>query len=123
MSSLKVLGASIAVGGLLIVAHLTLGSGSRALGSSLEQGGFTLTLVPFVSGVSQPLFLTHGGDGSNRLYVVEKPGRIRLVVGGSLQPASFLDIPSLILSSGSEQGLLGLAFHPNYATNGYLYVN
>src|SRR4051812_28997394 len=123
MSSSKLLGASIALGVLLIVAHLTLGSGSRALGSSLEQGGFTLTLVPFVSGLNQPLFLTHGGDGSNRLYVIEKPGRIRLVVGGALQSTPFLDITSLVLSSGAEQGLLGLAFHPNYATNGYLYVN
>src|SRR5215212_2410598 len=123
MSILKALGASVTVGVLLIVAHLTLGSGSRAIGSGLEQGGFTLTLVPFVSGLNQPVLLTHAGDGSNRLYVIERAGRIRLVVGGVLQSTPFLDIASLVRSTGSEQGLLGLAFHPNYATNGYFYVN
>src|SRR4051794_22807274 len=123
MSISRLLGASITLGVLLIAGQLAIGSGSRALGSALEQGGSTLTLVPFVSGLSQPLFLTHGGDGSNRLYVIEKPGRIRLVVGGALQAAPFLDITSLVGSSQSEQGLLGLAFHPSYATNGYLFVN
>src|SRR5438874_10078205 len=96
MSINKVLGASFTLGVLLIVAHLVVGSGSRVLGSGMEQGGVTLTLVPFVSGVSQPLFLTHGGDSSNRLYVVEKPGRIRLVVGGSLQSTPFLNLISLV---------------------------
>src|SRR5215208_7164607 len=123
MYLLEALGASSTLGVLLIVAHLALGSGSRAIGSGLEQGGFTLTLVPFVSGLNQPVLLTHAGDGSHRLYVIERAGRIRLVVGGALQSTPFLDITSLVRSSGSEQGLLGLAFHPDYATNGYFYLN
>src|SRR5260370_19392020 len=102
MSVNKVLGASFTLGVLLILAHLVVGSGSRALGSGMEQGAVTLTLVPFVSGVSQPLLLTHGGDGSNRLYVVERPGRIRLVLGASLQSTPFLNITSLLQSGAAH---------------------
>jgi glucose/arabinose dehydrogenase len=115
--------AFIALGVLLAVAALVLVPDARVLGAPAKQGGFTLTLVPFVSGLIQPLLVTHGGDGSNRLYVVEKMGRVRLVVGGVLQATPFLDISSIVKSDGSEQGLLGLAFHPRYATNGFLYVN
>ena len=62
------------------------------------------------------------GDG--RLFVVEKDGRIRLVTpAGAVLPTAFLDISGRVQSTGSEQGLLGLAFHPNYAANGYFYVN
>ena len=66
--------------------------------------------------------MTHAGDGSGRLFVVEKPGRIKVVVNGQVQATPFLDIDPLVYSGGSEQGLLGLAFHPNYATNGRFYV-
>ena len=107
MSIARFLGASVALGVLLIAGQLALGSGSRALGSALEQGASTLALVPFVSGLSQPLFLTHGGDGSNRLYVIEKPGGIRLVVGGALQATPFLDITSLVGSSSPNRGCSG----------------
>ena len=51
--------------------------------------------------------------GSGRLFVVEQPGRIRIVANGALAPAPFLDIASRLLSGG-ERGLLGLAFHPDY---------
>ncbi|MFN3390929.1 MAG: PQQ-dependent sugar dehydrogenase [Meiothermus ruber] len=74
------------------------------------------------SGLSQPLYLTHAGDGSGNLYVVEKAGRIRLIENGALRTQAFLDITEKT-SKGSEQGLLGLAFHPNYRNNGFFYVN
>ncbi len=74
------------------------------------------------SGLNQPLYLTHAGDGSGDLYVVEKAGRIRLIERGTLRGQAFLDISSKT-SKGGEQGLLGLAFHPNYRNNGYFYVN
>ena len=74
-----------------------------------------------VSGLAQPLFLT-APPGDARLFVVEQPGRIRIVSGGQLLATPFLDLTDRV-SSGGERGLLGLAFHPSYAQNGYLYVN
>lgn len=74
-----------------------------------------------VDGLDNPVYVTHAGDGSGRLFVVEKAGRI--VVSDNGTPSTFLDISAQVRSIGSEQGLLGLAFHPQYATNGYFYVN
>lgn len=71
-------------------------------------------------GLSQPLLVTHAGD--NRLFIVEKIGRIRIVKDGALLPTPFLNLIAAV-STGGEQGLLGLAFHPNYATNGKFYVS
>lgn len=80
-------------------------------------------LAPVVtSGLTQPLYLTHARDGSGDLYVVEKAGRIRVIEGGTLRSQPFLDITGKT-SKGGEQGLLGLAFHPDYRNNGYFYVN
>lgn len=72
-----------------------------------------------LSGLSQPLSIRHAGDGSNRLFVVEKTGSIRVIVGGVLQATPFLTIP---VTTSSESGLLGLAFHPNFRNNGRFYV-
>ena len=83
----------------------------------------SLSFVPVVTGLSQPVFVTHAGDGSGRLFVLERAGRIRVVdSAGNLLPTSFLDIVSLVGSSGSEEGLHGLAFHPNYESNGLFFV-
>lgn len=81
------------------------------------------TLVPVVTeGLENPLFLTQAGDGSGRLFVVEQPGRIRVLEGRALLPVPFLDITKQVLSGG-ERGLLGLAFHPDYRRNGRFFVN
>lgn len=77
-----------------------------------------------VDGLSEPLYVTHAGD--QRLFVVEKPGRIRIVKfkdGAWRTIGTFLDIRSRVGAAGGEQGLLGLAFHPGYASNGRFYVN
>ena len=79
------------------------------------------SLEPFVSGLAQPVVITHGGDA--RLFVAEQAGRIRIVEDGVLLSVPFLDIRDRVDSSGNEQGLLGLAFHPDFADNGYFYVN
>lgn len=77
--------------------------------------------VLVASGLQQPLLLTApAGDG--RLFVAEKGGAIRLMVGGALQATPFLDLSTKVDTSG-ERGLLGLAFDPNYASNGRFYVN
>ena len=79
--------------------------------------GITLTLKRVGKSFDRPLFLT-APAGSKRTFVVEQPGRIR-----SLDGRMFLDISSEVDSSGNEQGLLGLAFHPDYKRNGHLYVD
>ncbi len=74
-------------------------------------------------GFSKPLDLTHAGDGSGRLFVVEQPGTIRVIQDANVLPEPFLDIRERVGDRANEQGLLGLAFHPRYAENGYFYVN
>ena len=82
-----------------------------------------VTLAPVVTeGLENPLFLTQAGDESERLFVVEQPGRIRVLERQALVPAPFLNITQKVLSGG-ERGLLGLAFHPDYHHNGRFFVN
>jgi glucose/arabinose dehydrogenase len=71
---------------------------------------------------SKPLFLTASPDDTNRLFVVEQDGRILIVKGDRVLTTPFLDI-SKKLSTGGERGLLGLAFHPHFSSNGRLFVN
>ena len=80
-----------------------------------------LSFQEIASGLTSPVFITHAGDGSGRLFVVEQPGRIRIIKNGTLLATPFLDIHTLV-RSGGEQGLLALAFHPSYRTNGKFYV-
>jgi glucose/arabinose dehydrogenase len=81
------------------------------------------TWAPVVSGLSSPVDLTSVPDGSGRLFVVEQPGLVRIVENGALLPTPFLDVRDRVESGGNEQGLLGLAIHPDYASNGFFYVN
>lgn len=74
-----------------------------------------------VSGLERPVDLQP--DGSGRLFVIEKPGRIHILENGQLLDQPFLDLTDRIDSSGNEQGLLGLAFHPQYSENGRFFVN
>ena len=79
-------------------------------------------LVTFATGLNQPVEISHAGD--ERLFVIEQPGVIRLLdMQGNINADPFLDITGRVKSSGNEQGLLGLAFHPDYDENGYFYVN
>jgi glucose/arabinose dehydrogenase len=73
--------------------------------------------------LEQPVDIESAGDASGRLFVIERAGRIRIIQEGELVEEPFLDIQSKILSFGSEQGLLGVAFDPEYAQNGRFYVN
>ena len=75
-----------------------------------------------VGGLESPLSVAHAGDGSTRLFVVEQVGRIRVVRDGTLEQQPFLDITDRVLAGG-EQGLLGLAFHPEYPDDPRLFVN
>ncbi|WP_374713584.1 PQQ-dependent sugar dehydrogenase [Symbiobacterium terraclitae] len=86
-------------------------------------GAVAIALEPVVDGLENPLYVTHAGDGSGRLYVLEQPGRVRVVEGGRLLEAPFLDLTDRVLSRGNEQGLLGLAFAPDFAGSGTFYVH
>ncbi len=80
-----------------------------------------LTATEFASGLTHPIAIENAGDA--RLFVAERAGRIRVLEGdGSLVSTPFLDISSQVDDTASEMGLLGLAFHPDYAANGYFYV-
>ncbi|MDP2582519.1 MAG: PQQ-dependent sugar dehydrogenase [Candidatus Palauibacterales bacterium] len=95
-----------------------------ACGSSsppAEMGTSGLVATPVVSGLSSPVWLT-APPGDPRLFVVEQRGTIRIVKDGSLLPEPFLDLRPAV-ASGGERGLLGLAFHPDYASNGRFYVD
>jgi len=81
--------------------------------------GLGLQLV--ASGLASPVTLANAGDGSKRLFIVEQTGRVGIHNGAVVLPAPFLDITNRVLSGG-ERGLLGLAFHPSYAANGFFYV-
>lgn len=83
--------------------------------------GVSLALSTIVTGLDRPVFVD-APVGDPRLFVVEQTGKIKIVSNGSLLATPFLDIGGL-LSSGGEQGLLGLAFHPQYAENGRFYVD
>ena len=85
-----------------------------------------ITLIdafPDLPDFSQPVYITHAGDGSNRLFVVEQNGRIRVFDNDPATDSHsvFLDIRGRV-ANGGELGLLGLAFDPDYASNGYFYV-
>ncbi len=73
-------------------------------------------------GLVRPLGIAHAGDGSGRLFLLEQAGRVRIHDGSQLRPTPFLDITSLVTCC-AEQGLLGLAFHPDYAANGTFFVS
>jgi glucose/arabinose dehydrogenase len=77
-------------------------------------------LEPAITGLERIVFLTHAYD--ERLFIVEQKGYIRIFANNALQPEPFLDI-STLTKAGGERGLLGLAFHPDYQTNGYFFVN
>lgn len=76
---------------------------------------------------TSPIFLTHSNDGTNRIFVVQQNGIIKVFPNDtnvtSANVKTFLDISNKISSSTGEEGLLGLAFHPNYLSNGYFYIN
>jgi len=93
-----------------------------APGAAFDPANVRVGLKLVTGGLEAPLFVTGAGDGSGRLFVVQQGGQIRIVANGRLRPKPFLDISSEV-TAGGEQGLLGLAFHPDYRRNGRFYVD
>ena len=86
-------------------------------GAGAQRAGFEVV----ADGLDSPVWLT-SPPGDARLFVVEQPGRIRVIEGGRLLPMPFLDLTDRV-RDGGERGLLSVAFHPHYRTNGFLYVD
>jgi glucose/arabinose dehydrogenase len=98
-------------------------------GSPVASATSRVRLTPILDGLTRPVVIAHAPGEGRTMYVVEQTGTIErfAYAGGEWQPdGRFLDLTALVIDprqGGSEQGLLGLAFHPEYATNGRLYVN
>ena len=89
---------------------------------ALAQGTPQVRFTPYASGLPQVTTLTHAGDGSGRLYATLQGGQIRVIQGGAVRTAPFLDL-SALTRAGGERGLLGLTFDPKFKTNRRLYVH
>ncbi|MBN1805874.1 MAG: PQQ-dependent sugar dehydrogenase [Sedimentisphaerales bacterium] len=91
----------------------------------IEKGSIRVELQTIASGLTSPVLLTDAGDGTDRLFIVDQPGRILIIENGQLLPAPFLDITDRVYMPGffgsqdvndfDERGFLGLAFHPDFA--------
>ncbi|WP_454064131.1 PQQ-dependent sugar dehydrogenase [Candidatus Nitrospira salsa] len=93
------------------------------LSAAPETSTAPFALTPLITDqLHKPIFVTHTREGNDRLFIVEQDGKILIFEKGRLLPKPFLDISSKV-STGGERGLLGLAFHPNYAKNGRLFIN
>jgi glucose/arabinose dehydrogenase len=108
--------ASVVGAVLLTAVPWTLGPGRESTAAT------RIVLEPVATGLASPLYVTHARDGSGRLFIVEQAGRIKVLAPGAVTPTIFLDLSARVLAGG-EQGLLGLAFHPDFARNGRLFVD
>jgi glucose/arabinose dehydrogenase len=109
-----------------VIAVMLCVAGSSAIRAQpdapFDPATFSVRLEPTASGFAQPVHVADANDGSGRLFVVERGGTIRIVEHGTVRPDPFLDITDIVESTGSEQGLLSVAFPPNYAESGQFYV-
>jgi glucose/arabinose dehydrogenase len=118
---LNVVAAIVIAGGLAIVAALPACSKKVTDPDPPPPGSVDLVLVPVGSGLSKPLFVCSPPGDTSRIFVVEQTGAIRVFRNDTLLATPFLTVTGL--SNGSEQGLLGMAFSPDYATTGRFYVS
>lgn len=94
--------------------------------AAIAQTAVTPRLIQVFSGTTRPILVTNAGDGSKRIFIVQQTGIIKVVQPGQAAAADFINLSSKITvpgSSGDERGLLGLAFHPDFANNGKFYTN
>jgi glucose/arabinose dehydrogenase len=115
----------VAVVGALVVSAVAARVRARSRADWFE--GKNLTLAPAVKGLKEPTFVAGPPDNTKRLFVLEREGRVRVVsADGQLRQTPFLDLTQVTAShqeGAEEEGLLGLAFHPQFARNGYVYVD
>ena len=116
----------VACGTLIAMAGCSGGGGASSSGGPVPVGWPQISLSAVARGFTQPVHVTHAGDGSGRIFVVEQGGRIRILDNGVVLPVPFLDLASLNpprLVAGGEQGLLSVVFPPGFSSKGYFYVN
>ena len=118
----------VVYGILVAMAGCSGGGGASSAGGPLPPpaGWPRISLVVVAGGFAQPVHVTHAGDGSGRIFVVEQGGRIRILDNGVVRPVPFLDLASLNpprLVAGGEQGLLSVAFPPGLPPKRHFYVN
>ncbi len=101
----------------------TSGSGGGGPASPTVPPSVSISLTQFATGLNGPVGVYNAGPGDDRLFVIERTGTIRIVQSNGALLGTFLDISGRVDSSGSEEGLLGLAFHPNYPATPFFYVN
>ncbi|MCA0458731.1 MAG: DUF4082 domain-containing protein [Chloroflexi bacterium] len=106
---------------LLAVASTTYAAPAEQGTTAPNPANYKLTSV--ITGLTKPIYVTHAGDNTGRLFIVEQSGKIKIWQNGAVLPTPFLDVGTLIATGGSEQGLLGLAFPPNFATSKQFYIN
>jgi glucose/arabinose dehydrogenase len=109
---------AVAPGATSVVASF---GGSGGLAAIVVSPNPALELI--AAGLSGPLYVTEAPGDTSRLFVVEQPGRIRVISHGTLLATPFLDLTSIAGYDGGERGLLSMAFHPNYAANGRFFVH
>ncbi len=108
------------------LAGLLLWTAAATAFAGSAQAAASLVLETVTTGLERPVAITHAGDGSGRLFITLQRGRIVIFDGQQILPTPFLDITDLVFPIGGitdERGLLSVAFHPNYAANGFFYVN
>ena len=96
-------------------------SGRPPSGEDFDATKIRISFSRVARSLSKPVFITHAGDDSGRLFIVEQGGRIKILRNGTVLATPFLNISAKV-SKGSEQGLLGLAFHPDYEAKGEFYI-
>lgn len=120
MPSLVVVAAIVALIG-TTAAGATRSLQDQAAPPPFDPAVFGVGLEPVAEGFDQPVFVTDPGDGSGRLFVVEQTGRVLVLEGGTIREQPFLDVSEQV-SGGFEQGLLSIAFAPDYRESGVFYV-
>jgi len=90
--------------------------------SKISTAQVQIELEEISSDFARPVFLTHAGDGLGRLFVVEQEGRVRIIENGEILESPFINIQPRV-GFGNERGLLSIAFHPDYATNGRVFAD
>ena len=112
---------------LLFLLNMTLGwtsSRSKTTEINAAPNDLFIVLSLFATNLESPVGITNAGPGDDRLFVIERAGRIKIILpDGTVLPTPYLNITDKVESSSGEQGLLGLTFHPDYANNGYFYIN
>jgi glucose/arabinose dehydrogenase len=111
-----------AAGRILSAAFLLAAIAAPSMLAASNGGLPAVQLTQLPGSLDSPLDVVNAGDGSGRLFVVEQTGHIRVFKNGAFLGTDFLDIHTVVNYDGGERGLLGAAFHPDYANNGYFFV-